>query len=1290
MGLEKLFIVLLGLFALVRFGLLPKWVRRTGTEGHEAAIKNGAVTALLSYLAGLLFIGALTSGMVVVLILILERFGGTTPDELYGAITLIQSWRDWLKEIKWYWGVGAILLLALSLGIYSYRRGKIRMEKAFERAKQRERERLKAQIASGSLEDMPPTQKMKEIDRKMEDLVAKLQSLRASVNEDPSDNQEMAAALQQAEEQLKTLEEKRQEHDIERRLIVGLDPEDVQLPAPVTRWEKIQTFFISQGLLSCLDKGTRTLVVASLLLVIPSLIGICSQPAADRLQMRIVQLDELFVQASAEEALSTWKNAKNGLGLTHETDLSAPDEQALDELARLFEDELAAPPQGSAKLPSAPFTSSYEFRSQLLRDRLLTRGVSTNNAQLPPERRILDRRSSISDAEGLKPREKALVAFSDHAMDTKGPRTDIGKKVRQELGEIARRSPREFMQHVRSGIESFQRPASSDALQRTLFSQILNQTAYEGAPELGDLVSLPRKEDFSKGVRRMEEARAGQFLETISQSGNVTEAVERVRTYDPKRPLMTGAHLSEVQNVFRTITTDLPNPEIIAEKFHETPPRVYSKAEPQTNERAAVSALEKLESSHSPGIMPVSQQSADALARYEDWFPGQVRSATTTPRTQALTAMAQRAGPMAGSVRAVEDAGRMAFQRGGSFARLRGFSRIGGVLIGREPSDPEEKKLDIRDIRWETVDDLTIRIKLVSADGRQYSSIPHRKSVVWQAMLYAADGRPVTVTMTTAKPLPLLRIQAHPIIEDTPLGYRMIELDRFVDKYTSGEECTDAICKAREEAQNIVEEHQALYTLAWAARILALNPEDFDGHESEIENYQLLAESIQDDLELELETLHTLKHSRQYLDKPDHSPLTVKKEYYDPDLVRIVVDCAQRSDTLKAYRDELAGRMPAEASKLAASYSAFRSGKPTTSKSGVPGLSGSAVGVVERASDDPTHRWLSLPPTFEVWSGVREREFSLKPEEILMQDSKSPQEPLVFMLQVAFTSGPDPDENEMPDDMEPWEFPSLQEKIHNGVSKFVGKDSEDKQILADAGEFTMLQRLFRIAFAGRLGEGFPLEKLNELSEAVASPSPPKYRTLRWNASPQQLSIVLAEAMEAIEEAENELEEAMGDSPKSSFSSRVLTHVRHQKDIIAGLEREGREFLTNMSDLLSRRDKGSQQWQDQWDHLWQDRRKTLTGWENKSKDLEEDGGLMQEARNNLKRILEREDPFSGLPSDRENAAEIDLRAARTLRSVKGTNQFTTIVRLYNAFRIDVDEKQVVEEMSGMRKLPPSLH
>src|SRR5262249_49678876 len=158
-------------------------------------------------------------------------------------------------------------------------------------------------------------------------------------------------------------------------------------------------------------------------------------------------------------------------------------------------------------------------------------------------------------------------------------------------------------------------------------------------------------------------------------------------------------------------------------------------------------------------------------------------------------------------------------------------------------------------------------------------------------------------------------------------------------------------------------------------------------------------------------------------------------------------------------------------------------------------------------------------------SGVREREFGFSATEIFPAESESGAAlPIDFMLQVAFTSAPDfrearPDESETNDanrsDEHPWEFPTVRQRIHSIVLERVAEDPGTKRLLADSAEFVFLQRFFRLAFSGKLGQDFPIEKLEGLMAATATAATgTPSRTPRWNVRPAQQELRLGATLNA--------------------------------------------------------------------------------------------------------------------------------------------------------------------------------
>jgi hypothetical protein len=97
-------------------------------------------------------------------------------------------------------------------------------------------------------------------------------------------------------------------------------------------------------------------------------------------------------------------------------------------------------------------------------------------------------------------------------------------------------------------------------------------------------------------------------------------------------------------------------------------------------------------------------------------------------------------------------------------------------------------------------------------------------------------------------------------------------------------------------------------------------------------------------------------------------------------------------------------------------------------------------------------------------------------------------------------------------DSSPWEFPAIADRVRELVSKSLDEKperAEDRQAIAVLSEFTMLQRLFRLALGGQLGKEFPIEALAELHRKVAPATPiASVRTLRWDSRPGQLEQAL--------------------------------------------------------------------------------------------------------------------------------------------------------------------------------------
>ena len=265
---------------------------------------------------------------------------------------------------------------------------------------------------------------------------------------------------------------------------------------------------------------------------------------------------------------------------------------------------------------------------------------------------------------------------------------------------------------------------------------------------------------------------------------------------------------------------------------------------------------------------------------------------------------------------------------------LRGFSRIGGVLIGRDPSQPDER-LDFSDLSWRTTPRGVV-LTFTRGDHKEISLDPRPASLIAQALAYAADGRPVTATMTRAAPLRDLKVLAHPTLVDTAVGCRAIEIDRFVDTALS----LDSRGKAIELGVSDAFAGIDLYNFAQRAFSLGYLAQFPDGDKVRAMRERLSSQ-------------YDLLRSRAKLDAvdlnmlvdPARSPLPVKGAFFQIDVVKGMAECLPSA-------------------KANADADAF----------------GSCMVDKGRAFEGKADGIFRQPTEFFPWSGVREREWSLDPD----------------------------------------------------------------------------------------------------------------------------------------------------------------------------------------------------------------------------------------------------------------------------------------------------------------------
>ena len=1038
------------------FLLLHLWQQRWYATTASTVLQAG-FRAALAYLRTVALIATIVYGLLFLILATARFLTPLTVGDLAVAIQYAQDLRPVLASWTNYWSATAFLLLLLGLLFFATSRGTAHWRRLVNRFRSRALERLRAQRAAGTWEDLPPTAAMQPLLRRRSELNERIRSL----SPDPSHSSADAhpASLQ---DEVATLTRELERLDTERRIppFAG-ESGSAGTDRPVAPPSALTTFFISRGLLSTLDAGSRVVLVSGLALLLSSLVALTGTVAASAVdQTLLVRFEVLHLERTEREALASYTESVPEQEELPPTALSEDDNDGLDFLAARFERTVGRVLAQTTRTPAASSRAAQQLRHIQTRQGILRAaahgGQSTRVSAL----------SSLSEVSDLTSLEREGVALFEER-PTARPRTELGHQFRRDLeNRFVRRSPGTWStlrERALRGLRTFQQAATVEDFESRVLSQVLGKALdLPGAPsDAMDNVARELVRQTANGAtpRIYEVARAQAFdsLATTDSLDAAFEQLERRQRAQLRVAPRFSAALDEATLAAR-------RPDSVLPKLERQPPALHT-ATPSSVDPARLSRLaDDYSRSLARGTgASVRLTLPEALAEFDDYFPAQEAGARPTLRQQVLDASpmsrpASTTTDVSGPLRPPTSG---AFARARSFGRLRGFSRIGGVLIGR-PAENPERRLDVRSLTWSAAGRDRMLLRLTDARGVSTRVGPFHRSVVHQALAYAADGRPVTVTMTTASPLRELRILLHPALVDTPLGCRLVALDRFVDEFTGH-------LPQRQELQQSIAAQAALYRVAWANRALAA------AEAGSLSLNDLAAPTVASALQEGLfspgtraEAMIALRDPTLLLD-PQLSVLAAKPDRFDPDLLATIARCATDDAPLSDVEACIQRR-------------SLRAGAAT-------------------------QVWLDAPPQFTVWSGVRESAFSIDSDYGFLRVDGSPTGPLEFMLQVAFL---DSDQ----DDLTPWEFPSLAPVIRDAVQDGVRRSAEHADVLLVAQQFTVLQRLFRLALDGTLGEDFPLHRLVELAQGTAehvSTTP----TLRWNVRPGLLESSLAIELEQV-------------------------------------------------------------------------------------------------------------------------------------------------------------------------------
>jgi hypothetical protein len=1087
--------ILLGLHTVV---IVP-WLRKRLAASANSAKPRWAAAVLVFQTSQVMSLAALIlAGLTLIVLSFMTSSSGTSLAAVAQTLARLRSLHQFINETRlaiWLWAL-AFASVTLWYWIVHQRRSR------FTARTQDQFNRLHEQPKQGMLRPREPSPEMKLLIEQIKGIDARTRELNhgLGVAANDGDRNNLRTQLADLDASRKTTIETIISVDLARRIDAPPYVDLIGDPTPDrTSWQKVVRFFVPWAMLRQLNPGQWGLLLLNILLVVPSMLTLCGPRLVADLDSRIARLDELRVSLISQETEQRFETASSARAPAPDaadtvddptfSNIAYSHAKAFEgALSRNFEQHFPAPAAAIGRPRRNPQTV---LREEDARRRILlatarrtnsaypagpssppsgrdveVHGLAVGTVQLPtPALDIPDHPVQLSDLA----RRVALIAADPmpHAL------TPAGESLAREIIERGK-TDAGFRQLIvasfRSAGASFFEAARPSQLRGIFLTGALGGSAETAV--ISDVLAQPAAQWAIESMAAIEpgfsarvyQTYSREYLATLFETWQASRAIRAVESAPQDYLLHT-----EIDTVRTNLAANIRSDAAVVGELQQFPVGLVEMHDGLTNRNAENAALTRFyEDVNSRREAPVELReriaAAPAKATFETYFPSE-------PTSRSTAAQVVRAR---------------------SFVRS-SFSSFGGGMIGRNPE--KGTLLDIHKLRWEQQGQY-IKLILTDSAGHDIALAPVEQSIINLALAYAADGRVLTNTMTTAEPLQELHILQHPVLVDTPLGCRAIAIDRFVDETVPTENNDTKELEPRGMISVLVADQQAAYAAARGALLqAALDDPETSGALSDKLGWpeasiviRFFRESISDEAKRYVRLNEVAKLDAKLLLDPKYSPLRVKKEFFDSRIVDLIEACALGDQSADQFEACLATNAKA---KLAQRNSLVRD-----------------------------INWTAPTPTFRLWSGVRELPYELDPHFAFAGSGASatdaPPQPFQFMIQVSFTSYPyatakEPwykiKEDTVADDSDPWLFPDPDVPITANVVRAIEASPERQDIFNGMRKFVWFERLFRAGLSGNLGADFPVEKLAELGEQTAT-AVPRERTWRWNVrTPPELHLL---------------------------------------------------------------------------------------------------------------------------------------------------------------------------------------
>ena len=1025
-SLTNLLLSSFGLFILFKFVLLPFAAKVAANDSSAFALKKYITRNIVDFGSLFFLLTTISSALVWIIVKIVNIRGDTTYEEVKSSLSFVKSVDSITSSLASDWAIITTILLAAALIILSYKSTNKSFDEKLNIALSKELERLQKEFDDGEWVDLLPTDEMGHVYELMHEYEKNIAELQQSAS-----SEDEITALNSLIENKENLVSYLEQLDIQRR--INIEIEEESYPDPKSLKDKILLFFVSKGLMNTFKKGGSIVFIIGVLLLIPSLLSIGSRVVSDNIETKMALLgstvEKFELEIQAKEVADDFKEITKSKDRATDEPLTDEDEKVLNELSQVFENNVVeARTLGRA---SINFARASRITSHAVRNAILDQFATSDN------RVKVHTSGAITEVVG------DAVKLEQRAIISNEPTTNLGKRFKGDLRKVAT-SNKELWSHYKKltidATKSFQVPASARSVKGMMISNVVGHISQgielpgSAGKIAGNLSKIPS--DVAEKFYLNESKR---YMVALARAEHLDDAVKTIG--EAKYKSLPAQHIEEL----KAFSKKIPEEGRLSSILRDNPPSLSRKVESHVQLSKAQDTVRNIAKvNNSAG----TQRFADALSSFGDYFPGYEgeEKRTAKGKTTASSSSYSSRGYSASKAASV---------RSRSYGKLRGFSRIGGVLIGRMPTG--ENSLDVTDLKWKKEGD-NYSLTLVSKNDGQVIIGQFNPAIIYLALGYVADGRVTTITMVSSDPLYDLRILLHPVLVDTGLGCRAIKLDQIADETTS----ENSELKQLRQGENLeIANARILYSFSWASRLkqISNNDQDIAG---QITEYLEYANSIIIEYSEEVQSI--LAEKNYNLDF-----LSEKIDFYDKDLLKIIKKCRNTN----SYKECIEENSP--------TYVTF---------------------------NNPT--WLYPPAKTTEWSGVRELEYILDNQFNFLKTSNHDELwPFRFMVQTVFTSQPYfADVSENYSDSNPWEFKSVNKLLMKTIIKDLPKKQDMESLIQDMREFAILQRLFRVALNNKLGDNFPLEKLAALAKETKPLLPGYNRTLRWLPKPGAIERVL--------------------------------------------------------------------------------------------------------------------------------------------------------------------------------------